>query len=542
MKKLLCVVAGFCILVSAVYARGGQSGGSGGGGAAAVKEFPGGWKPSSDLSKKVNFTMATVQTIEGYNYTSGDPFVKWWSDAFNYTIDVTSLTFDNWAENLRIWINSGDMPDVAVFNYIHADMAGFVDQGLVKKFPDNWRQRWPNMARVFGRTSLGPQMEKTFGGVYFMPRSRFDNNIPHDPLPDHIGFFFRKDWAEAVGFPVKTIYKPSEILEYARLIKEKDPGKVGARLLPISSRAEWAWRFFVQSNFAHFRTFYKDKKTGRYAWGAASEEVLAPMRMWYRAWKAGLLNPDFYTLKDLEDYDQYRVGGFSAGYFGEGTTGHMYTAATNMRDSLGIDPEKAIGFATVVGEDGYFHQEDLINFWGCIIFNPTISDEKFNRYMDMMDFQCSDAGYLFSQAGFEGVDWRRNADGTYVSLLPPDQRLNGSTGKYPGQSYVIAVAKLADDFSFDVPSTPKVWRDYSRLTYKERGEQSTLDTFTPTDWTVYTHDSPSLRRVPTDLSPEFSNIITSATSEADVEVKWRAWVERQRPLFQPVLDELNAKR
>jgi putative aldouronate transport system substrate-binding protein len=547
MKRFLWVLVGMSVLVGSLYARGqgGREGSSAG--PAVAREFPGGWKPTSDLSRRVDFTMATVQTIEGYNYTDGDPYVKWWSDAFNYRMDVTSLTFDNWAESLRIWINSGDMPDVAVFNYVHADMAGFVDQGLVKKFPDNWKTRWPNMARVFSRTALGPQMEQTFGGVYFMPRSRFDNNVPRtnptDPLPDHIGFFYRKDWAQAVGFPVKTIYTPTEILQYAQLIKDRDPGRIGARLLPISSRAEWSWRFFVQSNFAHYRTFYKDKATNRYVWGPAQQEVVEPMKMWWRAWKAGLLNPDFYTVRDLEDYDQFRVGGFSGGYFGEGTVGHMYTAATMMRQAYpDIDPEKAIGFATVVGEDGYFHQEDLINFWGCIIFNPNISDEKFNRYMDMMDFQCSDAGYLFSQAGFEGVDYRRNADGSYVSLLPPEQRLTGSTGKYPGMSYVIAVAKLADDFSFENPASPKVWRDYSLLTYRERGEHSTYDTFTFTDWVVYTHDSPNLRKVPTDLSPEFTTIITSATSEADVEVRWRAWVERQRPLFQPVLDELNAKR
>lgn len=537
----------FCLFGLSVYS-GGRQGGSGSNAASvSAREFPGGWKPAGDLSKKVDFSMATVQTIEGYNYTTGDPYVKWWSDNFNYKIDVTSLTFDNWAENLRIWINSGDMPDIVVFNYIHADMAGFVEQDLIKKFPDNWKTRWPNLARVFGRTTLGPQMEKTFGGVYFMPRSRFDNHIPRtnplDPLPNHRGFFFRKDWAQAVGFPIKTIYKPSELLEYARLIKEQDPGKVGPRLLPISSRAEWSWRFFIESNFAQYKAFFKDKATGRYVWGPASEQVLPPMKMWWRAWKTGLLNPDYYTLRDLEDYDQFRVGGFSGGFFGEGTTGHMYTAATMLSQAYPeLDVEKVIGFATVVGEDGYYYQQDLINFWGCVLFNPKISDEKFERYMDMMDFQCADAGYLFSQMGFEGVDYRRNADGSLESLLPAGQRLTGSTGKYPGMSYVIAVAKLADDFSFENPGTPKIWRDLSWLTYMERGEHSTYDTFTPTDWTVYAHDSPSLRRVPTDLSPEFSSIITSATSEADVEVRWRAWVERQRPLFQPVLDELNAKR
>ncbi|GHU94643.1 hypothetical protein FACS189479_07630 [Spirochaetia bacterium] len=536
----LLLVMTLCV-TSLVFAGGGQASGGSSASAGVVRgPYPGGWKPTHDYSKQVSFSMATVQTIEGYNYTSGDPFAKWWSDNFNYKIDVTSLTFDNWAESLRIWINSGDMPDIAVMNYNHADMSTYVEQGLIKKFPANWKQKWPNLARVHDRTSLGPQMEKTFGGVYMIPRSRFDNNIPHDPLPDHIGFFYRKDWAQAVGFPVKTLYTTTEVMEYAKLIKDKDPGKLGARLKPIASRAEWAWRFFVQSNFAHYRSFYKETN-GQYVWGPFSEKVLPGMKLFYKAYNEGLLDRDFYTLKDLEDYDQYRVALVSGGFFGEGTVGHMMTAETYMKQAdPNIDPEKAIGFATVLGEDKLFHQEDLINFWGCIIFKPDVSDDIFNRYMDMMDFQCSDGGYTYSQIGFENVDWKRE-NGQFVSLLPPGQNLAGSTGKYPSMGYVIAVAKLADDFSFDNPANPKVWRDYSRLTYKERSDNSTNASFTPTDWALFTYDSPSMRKVPSDLSPEFANIITSAKSEADVETLWRAWVQKNRPLIDPVLQELNSK-
>jgi hypothetical protein len=79
------------------------------------------WKPQSDLSKKVKFSYASVQAIEGYDYTKGDPLAQYYSEKFNYEMDVAALNWDNWNERMRIWINSGDMPDVAVYNYIHAD-------------------------------------------------------------------------------------------------------------------------------------------------------------------------------------------------------------------------------------------------------------------------------------------------------------------------------------------------------------------------------------------------------------------------------------
>src|SRR5690606_10854701 len=57
--------------------RGGTGSAAGGGG-------DGEWKPQSDLSKKVKFTYASVQGIEGYDYTKGDPLAQYYSEKFNY--------------------------------------------------------------------------------------------------------------------------------------------------------------------------------------------------------------------------------------------------------------------------------------------------------------------------------------------------------------------------------------------------------------------------------------------------------------------------
>ena len=133
----------------------------------------------------VTFTYASVQGIEGYDYTAGDDLAKYYSEKFNYTLEVTALNWDNWNDRLRIWINSGDMPDVAVYNYIHADAASFVEQGLIKRLPDDWKERWPNVAAVYEKTSIGPKMEEVFGGTYFIPRARFLDNLPGDPLANH---------------------------------------------------------------------------------------------------------------------------------------------------------------------------------------------------------------------------------------------------------------------------------------------------------------------------------------------------------------------
>jgi putative aldouronate transport system substrate-binding protein len=535
-KRLIVATLGL-VLMAGLGFGGGRRQDTGTGETAAPKNFPGGWKPTADYGRRQTLSIADVLKIEGYDYTNGDDYLKFWSSMFNVNLDVISLGFDDWAERLRIWISSGDMPDVVVFDYNHADASSWIDQEMIKKFPDNWKQRWPNLARSNSKSTLAPQMEQVFGGTYFISRPRFDTKLPGDPLPNHISFFYRKDWAEAIGFPIKPVYTTGEIIEFGRQIKAKDPGNVGARLIPITGRPEWATRLFVSGNSTHARNFYRDKNNV-YQWGGASADTLAGLKLLHKAWTEGVFNREFYTLNYQEDYDQLYVSGIAAGFYGEAVCGQITLAYNNFTDNIGPDPEKCIGLATVVGEDNLYHQEDLINFWGCIAFSPNISNEKFERYMDMMDFACSEEGYLFTQMGFEGIDWKRNADGSFDSLLKPDERLSGSTGKYP--SMTLIAPKLSDDFSFDNPSTKKIIRDTSWRLYQDRCKQANLDTFTPVDWTLYCFDSPSMRKVQLDYAYDYTNIVVNSRNEADLEANWRRWITTNKPLIDPVLAELNS--
>ncbi len=73
----------------------------------------GDWFEGKDFSEKMTITLASVQIEDGYDYTAGDDWVKSWTDRFNVEWDIIPLTWDNWAERLRIWINSDDMPEMA---------------------------------------------------------------------------------------------------------------------------------------------------------------------------------------------------------------------------------------------------------------------------------------------------------------------------------------------------------------------------------------------------------------------------------------------
>jgi len=527
MKRLLTVLIIMTVMTALVFAGGsGQSSGKNAGG-----------------YEKVKMTYATVQAREGYDYNKGDPFAKWWSDKFNYELDVTPLNWDNWSSNLRTWIYANDMPQVAVYNYNHADAAAFVEQGLVYRFPDDWKKRWPNVAKVYDKTTLGPYIEKIFGGTYFIPRARYDFNLPGDPLPNHWSVYIRKDWAKAVGFPIKTTYTINEILDLCRQLKAKDPGKVGSKLVPLALAPQQASRFFLQSSSTYYDTFYKDKD-GKYKWGAAAPDTLAGLKLWYEAFSTGLLDREFYLQKTDDDRDKFEVSAVAGVYMGQLPTKEVTARRKAFATNTGLNADDCVHFATVLGNDGYFHERDLINFWGTICFSPKVPKAVFERWMDVMDYASTEEGFAITVLGLKDVDWKKNADGSYASLLPAGVNLTGEPGqsKYPSMGYILGSVILWDDFAFNDPNDPKKYRDESWTLLTERNKYSTPDTFAKVDWTVYTYDSPARRRVNYEYYKEFTNIVTSATNANDLVTKYNAWINSQNGIIQPVLDELNAKK
>ncbi len=501
---------------------------------------PGTVAEPSEGYERVTITYATVQAREGYDYNNGDPFAAWWSEKFNYELVVSALGWDNWATQLSVWISSQDMPDVAVYDYKHPEASTFVEQGLLYRFPDDWKTRWPNTASVFAKTTLGPIIDELFGGTYFVTRSRFDTNLPGDPLPNHQSLHFRKDWAEAVGYPIKTMYTTPEMLEMAQLFKEQDPGGVGANLIPITGTPGNCIQMFMYANSTHFDTYYKDDD-GVYKWGAASQDTLTGLKYYYQAYSSGLLDQEFFALNAEEDRAKFETTGVAGMLVDQLPTAEIPNRRIKFARDLGIDADAAEGFASVLGADGYYHRRDLINFWGAICFSPNVSDAVFERWMDVMDYASTEEGYASTVMGLWGVDFKQE-NGEYVSLLEPDVLLTGEPGesKYPSMGYILGSVKLWDDFAFVNPNIEKKYRDESWLLYTERAQTSTPKTFAAVDWDLYTFDSPNLRRAVVDYTNEYANLVTTATSEADLEAKWLAWIESQMPMIQPVLDELNA--
>jgi len=500
-------------------------------------------------AQRVQASLATVAGHEGWDYAGGDPYARFIAEKFNIEVELINLPWDQWASQLRLWINAMDMPDAVVWNYSdtnHVEGTAFVDQGLVKRLPDNWTQEWPTLAAMHATTGLGPRLDEIFGGTYWLPRARFFHNLDiiGDPLSDHLSVTMRLDWLEALDFPIRAYYNIFEVLEFARLVQAQDPDNHGDNLVPIALTPANAAQMFLNRNFAHWNTFYRGAD-GLYTWGPMNERTREGMMLWYQAWEDGLIYREFYLLGGLQDRNLFNVAARTAIHVGGAPTHGLPPRFLEFEEANPeLNPRDHIHIATQLGTDNLFHQRDLINFWGTYAFSPDIAPATFERLMDMLDWSATWEGYTITNMGVPDLDFYWDADRNPVSLVPEGEILIGTPGvgaRNPSMGNVLFQALLQDDFQLDNPNLDVFYRELSAELYRNRVEMSNRVSFPYADWDLWFFDSPAMRQAAGILySDEFTNIILNATSMDNMLQLFDEWISAHLSIVQPLIDELNA--
>ncbi len=487
---------------------------------------------SEPFAEKRTISLAVLDNVTDAEWKN--EFHQFFMDKFNIEWDYNYVEWGSWDEILRVWINADDLPDVSIWNYNYTDFANYADQELLYRFPDNWKERWPNAAKAYAASPLNEELEERFGGTYIMLRPIYVFNAQTDPIVNQIGVSaLRKDWAEAVGFPLKDAYTVDETLEYARLIKEQDPGNIGTNLIPLCLDPQNAMFHFVSSQCNHATpetAIYKNAE-GEYVWGPAEEEVYEALKIYQDAYKEGLLPKEFYLMND-NDKDHFYINGDAAMYQMGGVAEFRQTCDTEMKNNLGLNSDDVVHNALVLGNDEKYHNVILgSNFWSSLIFSPNITDENFERIMDLIDWTCTQEGQYVCNMGIEGIDWEYDESGKAVSTLPEGSSVYDRYGARIESLYI-----LEDDFAVVNPSIKSEYR--TRMTELanlklELGEGE----YSEIDWDKEFYTSKAKDQANLNYAEEYANLILQS---GDLRTNWEKWVKEKMVLIQPYLDELNA--
>ena len=493
-----------------------------------------------DYSEPVTISFAGIQCTDGLDYNHGSEYYEWWTETFNVTWDVTSLTFENWVERMNTWINADDLPDWSVWNFVPGDAANYAEQGLVMEMPDGWKEEYPNLAAAATCTPANEYYENLYGGMYYFFRPVFANNFPADTITSHISMFMRTDLAEEAGYDLtenieSNTISLTEFIEYMQAIKDAGlmeypwfdlSGSIGQVVDRVSGYA------------GVLGSSYYKGEDGQYHWGPAEESsgIKEALRQIKGAYDNGLLYPEFYTLQEPDDAGHFYAAGDAAATMESGMAAYFDRYEQNMQQNLGLSFWDTSDVFILTDDEGISHEQPSTNYWACNILSPYLDETKYERIMSIWDYGCTEEGQLRIRLGVPDVDWKYDENGDIQVTLEEQGYAtleDKYTSLYPitGNMFI-----LSDDYSFINPGFTEQARDKVADIYTKRAAITSSKDQEP-DWDLLSYSSQAMNLASMTYADEYANIITKS---GDFDTNYDQWVSDKMSMIQPVLDELNA--
>ncbi len=494
---------------------------------------------SRDFSKPFKIEYAGVQLQDGNDNNHGNAYDDWWSNTFNVEWDATSLTFENWTQRMNTWLNADDIPEWCVWNFNAGDAINYVDQGIILKLPDGWKEKYPNLAASQELVPAAKYYEELLGGTYFIFRPIYATNFPADIITSHYAVNLRVDWAEKAGYDLSKNIESNQItldefIAYNQAVK--DAGIVEYPFVGTTSHFISLAGMCSEHDGASMTAFYKGED-GKYHWGPAEESsgIKANLLKLKAMYDAGLVYPEFYTILNDDDQQYFNTAGTAASICGNGMAVLMDRNTRYMKENLDLDYWKVGVELILTDENGKHHGDINDNFWGCNIISPYIDEDKLERLLTIWDFDCTEYGQMCVRMGIPETDWTYDADGNLVNLLEGGI---GITEKYDVVPIIYGnMVVLSDDFGFVNPAFDERARARIKELMIQRAGITTAREKTK-DWNLASYSSQALNLATMTYADEYANLITTS---GDFSENYDKWVKEKMALIQPVLDDLNEK-
>ena len=485
-------------------------------------------------AKKVDFTMSSIilQT-EGLPYEE-DALYQTLSQKFNLDYELYPLNWNNWQEKTRIWISSGDMPDVTFWNFNYVDYISYAKQGLIKALPEDYATKYPNLEACLKKTPVTEYVKKYDGNLYCIPKVVY-MDLPTDVLVDHIMIYYRKDWAKQVGIELGSTATYEEIADMAKAFVEKDPGGNGAgNTIGISSTPQMLSHMFVKPFNNNY--IYYHKVDGKYVWGPGEASTLEGILKMDEYYNAGIIDRDFYAYKGNE-YRSKFYAGLAGMMYDYGTASNFnHRISEFSRQNPDLDVDECLGYVVPLGTDGKYHGDESMNFWSASLFNPSIDDEKFSRILDLFDYASTKEAQMLINLGIEGEDY--TVDGDEITITR-EKNENGEFKPlielYPSNECLYTFQILPDNFSLLDPSIPQWQRDTVIKMFQDKvemGDNRKVDF----DVEFFTGEVYTKTKL---TNEQIIDAITAAVLSDDTAAEWNTWVDENRATQDAVLQELN---
>lgn len=488
---------------------------------------------------------------------TNDDYYRYITDKIGVDIEFQALSSDGAPEKARLWISSGNMPDVVLTpSFLFDEYIKYAEQGMIGEFPKNWEKDYPNVAFAMEMTGILDVIKESSPGevaVMLRAQDNYEKYIDelrvayedganmgellfsdkYTPLTS-TGFAYRKDWAEKLGIKTDYIMEYDDFLDMVRKFKEADLGNVGAmNTVGMSVDYTEAPNFFITAFNSNYKQLYKNE-TGKYICGLTEDTTLEGLKEYTDAYRTGILSPDFYTMKS-KDLNALFCSQRSGVVYPRGSSYYLKTLNSDFEAANpGLKAEDCISVCWVRSRDGKIHSQESSNYYGCYYLSPNLSDEKKAKIFELADYICSKEGGPQVRLGVPGVDYKVE-DGEYIVLRERDADgvIPDLSEKYPSYSFFRQF--LNPFFDMSEPTDPYAMELEENLrAAKLGGELSLLKADPRRD--LYTADDYVKFKAAYEVNGLFAEIVVE---EGDVEERWEKKRKEIEKAAKPVLENMN---
>lgn len=372
---------------------------------------------ADDLSKPIELSVAVWDIQAGFDAPNAkdDTVYNDLAEKFNITIKPVQITWNDWQEKGKVWAASKQLPDMFANEIDLGLYQTWAKQGVLKPLPDDLSP-YPNLQKFMSDESVKPL--KVDGKFYSIPRFGSEE-IGDARLGRPIRY--RMDWAEQAGF-TKEPQSFEEFLAMTKAVMKQHPGIAG---LTINSKGYLLTQFL--GSFPEMVSSSNwTQENGKWIPAFTSEKAYTGIEQLRTLYTDGVLDKDFAIQKDADGTNKFLSGQSFALYGMEGVTDAQID--TFKKANPGVSASKAIGYMNIwPAADGKRYTMAGAPYWSNTFFPGTLSDEKFKRALQVMDYMLSDEYRVLGINGIENVDYKVE-NGQYVSLLKQDETL---ADKYP---------------------------------------------------------------------------------------------------------------
>ena len=468
------------------------------------------------------------QLSAGVDYTE-DMFYEWMSEKWNVDIEPWITDSATHKETCSMWINTGDMPDIlTMVDFDYGSYCEWVDQGLLAPLPDGWETTYPNLYKTMKQSMILDYLTID-GKVYGLPGTTYCNYVPMEIPVGHTALYYRKDWAEKLGYTFGDSVTLKELQAFCLECIEKDMAGNGATI-GLTTRTSTFIANALVMNLKSKNTGFVKTENG-YVWAPCQEgytDQIAFLRDFYTS---GALDADFYLLDGTGCINRF-TSGVAAALFNDGGPGNMTEAFTGFEDANpDLDADDCIGVTVLANNDGEIWNEECSNFWTIKYMNPNIKPEVQARILDMIEYFCTpEEGQIVLAKGIPEVDWKWTEDGLVDATIRDPEKPGYQATK------LVAIWGLCNDELYSIYSTntqPGAVAEYqNNMAVKAAGNIVRKDY----DFDYYQSEAKSVYSV--DINAKVAGLV--ADSSLDINTEWAKFISDNEGMWKPLEDELNA--